>query len=72
MTDGYDCYQNALAERINGIIKNEFLIIKPADIKQGEMMIKQAVESYNNRRPHLALKFQTPSIVHKKILASSN
>ena len=25
MTDGYDCYQNALAERINGILKNEFL-----------------------------------------------
>ncbi|ESH50962.1 putative transposase OrfB [Salmonella enterica subsp. enterica serovar Choleraesuis str. 0006] len=24
MTDGYDCYQNALAERINGILKNEF------------------------------------------------
>ncbi|RDL42567.1 IS3 family transposase, partial [Marinomonas piezotolerans] len=29
MTDGYDCYQNALAERINGIIKNEYLIMKP-------------------------------------------
>ena len=24
MTDGYDCYQNALAERINGILKQEF------------------------------------------------
>lgn len=28
MTDGYDCYQNAIAERINGILKNEFLIHK--------------------------------------------
>ncbi|MBL35791.1 MAG: IS3 family transposase, partial [Oceanospirillaceae bacterium] len=28
MTDGYDCYQNALAERVNGILKNEFLIHK--------------------------------------------
>ena len=26
ITDGYDCYQNTLAERINGILKNEFLI----------------------------------------------
>lgn len=26
MTDVYDCYQNALAERINGILKQEFLI----------------------------------------------
>ena len=29
MTDGYDCYQNALAERINGILKNEYLLVKP-------------------------------------------
>lgn len=29
MTDGYDCYQNALAERINGILKNEFLLSRP-------------------------------------------
>jgi transposase InsO family protein len=28
MTDGYDCYQNALAERINGILKQEFLTIR--------------------------------------------
>ncbi|MEB2489551.1 DDE-type integrase/transposase/recombinase, partial [Burkholderia multivorans] len=26
MTDGYDCYQNALAERVNGILKGEFLL----------------------------------------------
>lgn len=73
MTDGYDCYQNALAERINGIIKNEFLIVKPADIKQGEIMIKQAVETYNHRRPHLALNYQTPNKVHQqKVLAGIN
>ncbi|RFQ07676.1 transposase, partial [Pseudomonas sp. ATCC 13867] len=29
MTDGYDCYQNALAERVNGILKNELLIQPP-------------------------------------------
>ncbi len=70
MTDGYDCYQNALAERINGIIKNEFLIVKPTDIHQAEMMINQAVAAYNNRRPHLALNFKTPHTVHQqKILA---
>ena len=32
MTDGYDCYQNALAERINGILKDEFLIVLPDDL----------------------------------------
>ena len=66
MTDGYDCYQNALAERINGIIKGEFLVVKPTDISQARSMIGQAVDLYNNRRPHLALYYQTPNNVHKK------
>jgi putative transposase len=71
MTDGYDCYQNALAERINGIIKHEFLVTKPADLNQARQMISDAVTLYNNRRPHLALDYQTPQIVHQqKILAS--
>ena len=68
MTDGYDCYQNALAERINGIIKGEFLSIKPTDINQARTMIQQAVNLYNHRRPHLALNYQTPNNVHKKSL----
>jgi transposase InsO family protein len=34
MTDGYDCYQNALAERINGILKGELLLQRPADLAQ--------------------------------------
>lgn len=35
MTDGYDCYQNALAERVNGILKNEYLLHKPRNIEDG-------------------------------------
>ena len=31
MTDGYDCYQNALAERVNGILKDEFLFMLPTN-----------------------------------------
>lgn len=73
MTDGYDCYQNALAERINGIIKNEFLVVKPADIQQARVMIAEAIKLYNCRRPHLALNYQTPQFVHQqKILAGIN
>lgn len=71
MTDGYDCYQNALAERINGILKQEFLIVKPANIHQARTIIEQAIKLYNERRPHLALNYLTPNIIHKqKILAS--
>lgn len=66
MTDGYDCYQNALAERINGILKGEFLIVKPKDFKQAKIMIKQAIKHYNNKRPHLALEYKTPNQIHYK------
>lgn len=69
MTDGYDCYQNALAERVNGILKGEFLLHRPADLRHARLMVKQAIEIYNNERPHLSLKMQTPDAVHRASLA---
>ncbi|MEW6983595.1 IS3 family transposase [Colwelliaceae bacterium 6471] len=65
MTDGYDCYQNALAERINGILKNEYLLIKPNDLKEARKMVEESVMIYNQRRPHSALKYKTPDEVHQ-------
>ena len=70
MTDGYDCYQNAMAERINGIIKEEFLITKTNNINELEKIVHQSIKIYNQRRPHLALDMLTPEIVHKKSLAA--
>lgn len=66
MTDGYDCYQNALAERINGILKQEFLIETCNTGKELEKLIKESIETYNNERPHLSLGMKTPNFVHKK------
>lgn len=66
MADGYDCYQNALAERINGILKQEFLIEKTKDITELTKMVEQSVYLYNNTRPHLSLNMQTPEMRHKK------
>ena len=66
MTDGYDCYQNALAERINGILKNEFLIYKCNNKHELEKLIKESVLVYNNQRPHLSLKMKTPNFIHQK------
>jgi len=66
MTDGYDCYQNALAERINGILKQEFLIYKCKNIHDLKQMVKESIYIYNNKRPHLSLKMKTPEIMHKK------
>lgn len=65
MTDGYDSYQNALAERINGILKNEFLLSRPADLAQDREMVKESVAIYNHERPHLSLKYKTPDGVHR-------
>lgn len=69
MTDGYDCYQNALAERVNGILKDELLLHRPADLAQATMMVQESVTIYNSERPHLSLKMQTPDAVHQASLA---
>lgn len=65
MTDGYDCYQNALAERVNGILKTEFLLVLPKYLAEAQKMVDQSVQTYNTRRPHLALKYKTPDAVHR-------
>ena len=60
MTDGYDCYQNALAERVNGILKDEFLLQRPVDLEQAAKMVEQSVHIYNHERPHTALNTKRP------------
>lgn len=67
MTDGYDCYQNALAERVNGILKNEFLLRKPKDIEEAKAIVAQSIRIYNQRRPHLSLQYKTPDEVHRAL-----
>lgn len=68
MTDGYDCYQNALAERVNGILKGEYLLRRPDDLEQAEVMVDESIHLYNTRRPHMALKYKTPDEVHRAFL----
>ncbi|MBW3782454.1 IS3 family transposase [Aeromonas veronii] len=65
MTDGYDGYQNALAERVNGILKGELLLQSPQDLTQAREMVREAVDIYNAERPHHALKYRTPDAVHR-------
>ncbi|GJG93235.1 integrase [Cupriavidus pauculus] len=69
MTDGYDCYQNALAERINGILKGEFLLNRPNDLQQATRMVRESVRIYNRERPHQALKYKTPDEIHRASVA---
>lgn len=64
-TEKYDPYENAVAERINGILKYEFGFIKTIpNLETAKKMIKQSVEVYNNVRRHRSLKMQTPKFAH--------
>jgi len=65
MTDGSDCYQNAMAERVNGILKTEFLLRCPKNLADAVKMVDESVLIYNEERPHLALKYNTPDAVHR-------
>jgi transposase InsO family protein len=66
MTEGGNCYQNALAERMNGILKQEFLIHKCNTGKELKKLISESIKTYNNERPHLNLKMKTPNFIHEK------
>jgi transposase InsO family protein len=64
-TQQYDPYENAVAERINGILKNEFgLGSTLPSLKIAQKMVKQAVEIYNSERPHFSLNLAKPSEAH--------
>jgi len=66
MTEQNHCYENAMAERVNGILKQEFLLDEAFANKAVALKaVKQAIESYNNRRPHWSLNLYTPQQIHK-------
>jgi transposase InsO family protein len=65
MTEENHCYENALAERVNGILKDEYSLDGTfTDFAHAQRSCRQAVELYNTRRPHWSLKFKTPEQVH--------
>ena len=48
MTDGYDCYQNALAERVNGILKQEFLVYRCRTFEDMKALVAESIDAYNH------------------------
>jgi transposase InsO family protein len=65
-TEKYDPYENAVAERINGILKYEFGLIKIIpSIEVAQKMLAQAVTIYNNERRHSSLEMKTPAFAHR-------
>ena len=66
-TQQYDPYENAVAERINGILKYEFGLKNTIrNIEIAQKMIAEAVNIYNNERLHWSLDLKTPQTVHKQ------
>jgi len=67
MTENSDPYENALAERMNRTIKEEFgldkIVLNRQQVKQ---VVEESIALYNRKRPHLALKMQTPDEVYYK------
>ncbi len=67
MTENSDPYENALAERMNRTIKEEFGLDKIMKSKElVYKLVEEAVELYNYYRPHLSLNMKTPDEIHKK------
>jgi transposase InsO family protein len=67
MTQNSDPYENAVAERINGILKQEFYIDKyNKDLPIMKQIIKETVNIYNEKRPHLSNYMLTPDQMHQQ------
>jgi len=65
MTEENHCYENAVAERVNGILKEEFLLGEEfADKQSVNRAVREAIKSYNERRPHWSLGLCTPLQIH--------
>jgi len=65
-TQQYDPYENAIAERINGILKYEFGLKKTIkNVGIAKQIMKQATQIYNQQRIHWSLGLETPEHIHK-------
>jgi len=66
MTESGDPRENALAERVNGILKDEYLYnYSPENIKQARQILDQTISLYNSERPHMSIGNLVPEKVHE-------
>ena len=68
MTETNHCAENALAERMNGILKSEYGLDREFKTKeQAQACVDQAIRLYNTRRPHTALNYSFPHEIHASL-----
>jgi putative transposase len=71
MTENGDPLENAIAERINGILKGEYLKhYEISNVGQAKAQLDRAVKLYNEQRPHFSIGLLTPEVVHSKNLVT--
>lgn len=67
MTEDGCPYDNAIAERVNGILKDEFSLDEVFEHQsQLQLQVKQSIETYNNKRPHDSNHLLTPNEMHRQ------
>lgn len=65
MTEKGDPYENAIAERVNGILKGEFALGNTfANVEQATAATDKAIDAYNHQRPHASCDYLTPAAAH--------
>jgi putative transposase len=66
MTQNGDPLENALAERVNGILKDELLEVSYSSLAEAQQAVAMAISTYNHQRPHSSVDMLTPIIAHTK------
>lgn len=65
MAEAGNCYENAMAERINGILKGEYGLDETySNEQEARKAVQDGIQAYNDQRPHWSLNLQIPSKVH--------
>ncbi len=66
MTENGDPLENAIAERVNGILKDELLQDKYSSFKEAQKSVAKAISVYNSLRPHSSCDMLTPQVAHQQ------
>jgi len=67
MTEQKDPYENAVAERVNGILKTEFGLNRLfSNHDEASLAVRKSIAAYNFKRPHMSCNYMTPAQAHQK------
>ncbi len=66
MTENGDPLENAIAERVNGILKDELLQEKYNSFEEAQKSVAKSISVYNTLRPHSSCAMLTPQAAHQK------